>query len=104
MAIASSRVEFESSIEQDRPARSSKYSSSIEHTPSLDSNSKISIEQSSLLDSTRFEFDRAQGSVRLELDMLDSKSVFRSKCQNYKTFNKIMINIAFHDSWYAEPG
>jgi len=102
MAIELSWVEFESSIEQDRPARSSKFSSSIEHTPSLDSNSKISIEQSPLLDSTRFEFDRAQGSVRLELDMLDSKSIFRSKCQNYKTFSKIMLNIAFHDSWYVE--
>jgi len=26
--------------------------------------------------------------------MLDSKTIFRSKCQNYKIFNKIMINIA----------
>ena len=37
-------------------------------------NSKFSIEQGSLQDSTRFELDRAKGSARLELDMLDAKA------------------------------
>jgi hypothetical protein len=103
MAFESSRVEFESSIEQRFHTRSSKFSSSIEHTPLLDSNSKISIEQTSLWDSTQFEFDRAEGSVRLELDMLDSKSLFHSKYQNYETFNKIIINTTFYDSPPCPP-
>src|SRR5213075_2670380 len=62
------------SIEQAFPARNSKFSNSIEHPPWLDSNSKFSIEQGSLQDSTRFELDRAKGSAQLELDMFDVKA------------------------------
>src|SRR5947207_146425 len=87
MAFESSRVEFESSIEQVFHARSSKFSSSIEQRP--------------LWDSTRFEFDRAEGSARLELDMLDSKSLSHSKYQNYERFNKIIPKLSFHDNRYA---
>ena len=71
MAIESSRLKLESSIEHGFPARNSKFSSSIEHNPLLESNSKISIEQWSSQDSTRFEFDRTEGSARVELEMFD---------------------------------
>jgi len=68
---------IESSIEQGFPARNSKFLSSIEQNPLLESNSKISIEQWSSQDSTRFEFDRTEGSARLELEMFDKKSTVR---------------------------
>jgi hypothetical protein len=68
----------------------------VEHRAGLSLKFSISIEPTCLWNSTRF--DRAV-SIRLELDMLDSKSIFRSKYQNYKTFN----NITFYDSRYAHP-
>src|SRR5947199_276085 len=77
MAFESSRVEFESSIEQVFPARSSKLSSSIEQTPLLDSNSKISIEQSPLLDSnsrTRNPCSTRSESSRVESNFEHARS------------------------------